>query len=531
MRLVPALLLLFVTVSLLISNGPHVRSQEQRTGPAYRFAPQFTLDEVLHTQNRAQVFTRRYLQQEAEFFDLARHPLTGITYDGVNLDAVTGQMAGTRWHSAASKESLDLGLLLKAIEGDTQATWVVGRGDAARAAREALHILGAKLESYEAFARQFPGYGGFLPWFAQNAAGEMRPLDELDPHVPGLDNGEWLWSLLLTEKILRDHGEYALAEGYGAFNRALQTHAAEIFFDRATEKVAGWVRISDPRRADSPREIQAHLSGEHGVHEGVMMVLYMSLFAEGLPAGAAERMWSEIKMTRMEHPHGTTWQGFWGSSHESWAYLFLPLRDLEGYRSLFRIREAIRTHNAVERGYPGLASSIGAPGAGFTGGYLSAAGIEGIGSQAVHHNDVYAFYGAFPLLLQYSAGDDSRNVGLAWLLNMLHAQKAQGPLGGGESGRNDGRAIAPMKTIDGSFPLLLAMMGGLERECAELLRELGRYEHFISLMQREYDEAFGDAPLREPSFAIPPTAKVPVAMDDYRSDEVPVSVAVAERAR
>jgi hypothetical protein len=293
-----------------------------------------------------------------------------------------------------------------------------------------------------------------------------------------------------------------------------------MFYDPAAGKVRADVEIADPSSASTTYrtasgrtatgEFISYLSGEHGVHEGQMMVLFTTLFGRDLPADAPKRIWDGIQMQRVEHPHGTTWQAYWGSAHESWAYMFLPYRDLPEYEQLFRIREAIRSNSANEHGYPGLATSTNRPGGGD---YVDGAGIEGIGSQAIRNNHTFAIYGAFPMLLEASSRGTAAagNAGLGWLVNMLGAPRQWGPMGGGESGTNDGTKTADMKTIDGSFTNLLAMMGGVASETADMLRTHGRYDEFTRVMRAEYDEAFGAAPLREPSPIVPPTTPFPAA--------------------
>ena len=120
---------------------------------------------------------------------------------------------------------------------------------------------------------------------------------------------------------------------------------------------------------------------------------------KGLPEGASKKIWDSTKMNRVETKWGTTWEAWAGSSHESWAHLFVPFRDISTYNNLFKIREKIRSQNAAERGYPGFASSTNEPGGN---GYLSACGIEGIGTLEPKHNNVFAIYGAFPMLLEFS---------------------------------------------------------------------------------------------------------------------------------
>ena len=46
------------------------------------------------------------------------------------------------------------------------------------------------MTSYEKFNREYPGFGGFLPWFLNQNAG-MRPTDDWQNRVPGLDNGQF----------------------------------------------------------------------------------------------------------------------------------------------------------------------------------------------------------------------------------------------------------------------------------------------------------------------------------------------------
>ncbi|MEW6284322.1 MAG: hypothetical protein AB1758_37250, partial [Candidatus Eremiobacterota bacterium] len=168
----------------------------------------------------------------------------------------------------------------------------------------------------------------------------------------------------------------------------------------------------------------------------------------------------------------------------------------------------------AQRGYPGFATSTNAPG---RDGYLDGAGIEGIGSQPIRNNHTFAVYGVFPALLEFAGAP--ANPALVWLHNMLRAPHMQGPMGGGESGTNDGAAASHVKTVDGSLPNVLALLGGLERETASMLRERGAYDRFRDLMQAEYAEAFGDQPLREPvGFALP-TVEVPRdKLPDYQPE-------------
>lgn len=481
MRVLILLLLLFLPV--LAETEP----------PDWRWAPRWTLERVLA---RPEAFLDDFVRGERPFFRATRHPQSGLTYDGWNLDPLTGSPIGPRLHSAPSKECLDVAILTKAILGDRRALMLVDED-------EAVDILRRKLQSYRDWTRRYPRSGGYMPWWYGGHSAEFTP--SWNGAVPALDNGEWVWTMLVAEKALRDRGYARLAEEYHEFNDQLMDASARIFYDDEKGRVRGDVRVDKPPYVPDPGK-QGYLDGEHGVHEGVMMVMFVTLFGKDLPPDASQRIWSGTNMVRVETPWGTTWQGFWGSSHEEWAYLFMPYFELPEYRKLFTIRQVIRTQNAAMRGYRGLHASIHDP---VTGNYVSDCGIEGVGTQKLKAQHALALYGAFPVLMA------DRTAGSAWLYNMLCAPRMQGPMGGGESVSNDGRHAMPVKTIDGTFPLLLAAMGGFHRETAATLRERGVLEEFKAIMREEYREAFGDLPLRrEADFALPPSP-VPWALPDY----------------
>jgi len=289
-----------------------------------------------------------------------------LTYDGWNLNKESGVPDTVRYWSAPSKESLDIAICIKAIAGNKDAQLLIPDGNAEKAISTALEILKGKLDSYNSFNQRYPGYGGFLPWFLSGA--EMDPTDDWKGELPGLDNGEWVWSMLTAEHVLRQLGHQDLADKYAEYNRKLKENSVKIFFDKSAGKVRGDVKITNAASAGSSYETilskpgrATYLTGEHGVHEGFMKVMFVTLFGKGLTQGEKDTIWNSIDMVRVENKYGTTWQAYWGSAHEEWAWLFLPFGDLPEYQQLFRIREIIRSNNARERRYPGFASSTNQP--------------------------------------------------------------------------------------------------------------------------------------------------------------------------
>lgn len=478
------------------------------TLPSWRFAWNYKTDDFKNSAEKSQEFLDNYLWYEAEFFAKARHPESGLTYDGWNLDKETGFPVSARNFSAASKECLDLAICVKALRGDPLIAKVVSPADPDKAPEVAADILGKKLKSYQKYQEQYPGFAGHVTWFQSGE--EMHPIGDWGKAVPTLDMGEMAWSLLLAEWALKRAGHDELASGYKAYNDNLQARAKEILFEPKSGGVRGHVQISDPKDPNATYSGDGIMTGEHGVHEGQMIVSYMTLFG-GLTEQQQDHIWDDIEMKRVEHRYGTTWEGYWGSPHEEWAHLFLPYQDVSGFKDLFRIREKIRSQNAAERNYPGFAASAHHP---TEEKYMSAAGIEAVGSQPLEFQNTYTPYGAFPMLLQF-AGELTGNVGLAWLHNMLVGPKLQGPMGAGESGDNAGTGAAPVKTIDVSFTNLLALSGGLQVETREMLQDKAKYNQFLARMNSEFDEAFGDAPLREPVGFAYPNGPAPVGSREY----------------
>lgn len=476
--------------------------------PSWRFAPKYKTSEILSNPSKAAAFQDEYLKGEAEFFARARDPKSGLTFDGLDLDPKTGQVSSVRAFSAASKECLDLGMCVKALYGDPVISKVVSPDNPSNAPAVAAEILSKKIGSYNQFVKDYPGFAGYFTWFESGE--KAKPTADWAKAIPSLDLGEMMWSLMLAEKALRDTGHESLAAEYKTYNDGLQARSYEALYEPSKQGIRGHIEISDPTSPDSKFSGLGITTGEHGVHEGQMVVLYMTLFG-GLPEDVKDKIWDGISMKKVEHEHGTTWGGFWGSPHEEWAHLFLPYRDHEGFEDLFRIREKIRSHNAEERGYPGFAASAHEP-AGH--GYAAAAGIEGVNSQRLDFQHTYSPYGAFPMLLQF-AGEMSGNVGLAWLHNMLLGPRQQGPLGAGESGDNEGKHSPAVKTIDVTFCNLLAMSGGLQNETAALLKEKGKYDEFLRVMDGEFRETFDGVKLREPADYGLPVAPAPTNLPPY----------------
>jgi hypothetical protein len=440
------------------------------------------------TRAGARRYVDQFLDREAPFFTATRDARTGLVFDGVNLDRTTGAIASYRRFSAPSKECLDLAVLARIVQGDPLARRLASSAEAVR-------ILERKIDTYERFDRSYPGYGGFMPWITISENGTVAPAGATwDNRLPALDNGEWLFGLLAVEHTLRRAGHTALADRYARRIAVLRRNVRTVFFDELLRQVRGSVHVSNNRDPNASYRTEGIITGGHGVHESAMMLNFMSLYADPpLDPMQNAAVWSMTHMNRVETPYGTTWQGYWGSSHEEWEYAMLPKTDHPGNRQLFRIRQAIRTQDARARGRNGFNASVSPPEGN---GYRPDAGIQMIASERVTDYPFYAPYAVFPVLL--AEADNGGLNGIQWLARATGAPSAMTQLGVAESISNDGRTAAPMKTVDGSFLIWLGLMGGTTDIMRSRMRADGVYDRYMRIQRGEYREAFW-RPLRETS--------------------------------
>ena len=97
--------------------------KEPENSSSFRFALDYSVEEIVNNHERAASFEREYVRQEAQFFAIARNPASMLTYDGLNLDGESGIPATVRYWSAPSKESLDIAICIKVLTGNKAANY------------------------------------------------------------------------------------------------------------------------------------------------------------------------------------------------------------------------------------------------------------------------------------------------------------------------------------------------------------------------------------------------------------------------
>ena len=488
--------------------GP--RSRRMRTGPRGRRMGR------LPSPAEARRFLRRVVARERRFYQpgVSYDGETGLTFDGHPVDRVSGELRGTpRNWSAASKESLHIILLAKAVAGDPTARALITPDprDPSKATARALDVLGRKIATYRRFDERNPGFGGFLPWF-KVAGGELEPMDGWEGRVPGLDNGQLAWSLYLAEGVLREHGHVELADAYRGQLDRMADNVVRVFYDPAGRHFRGEA-VLERGGAVPPGKNRYANKGYliEDPYEGLLLVHFADLMGRwrGRTAAGREAVWRDPRRKPARFRHGgkeiTVVEGHWFSSHEDWGFLVLPYRDLPVADRLFQNGQRVRTSYSARRGLSGLFASTHRP-VKRDGGqlrYENASGIQSVAKDTVRGGKpIMAPYAAFPLALV-----DTR-LFAGWLKSMVDRPGMFGPYGIGESYSEDG-STAPLLTWDGKALPMIAMMGGVSGDIGRFLRRDGTYRQFVDRVSADY-RLFDEAAIagEDLPFEAPPAGEV-----------------------
>jgi hypothetical protein len=477
------------------------------------YAQKYSVKSILESVDMANQFLNDFIEAESGFYngDVGYSSQNGMTYDGFEVDPETGQLKGIpRLWSAASKESLHLILLAQSINGNPIARKLISQEDA-------IEILEKKIQTLNTFKKEYPAFGGFLPWFAHKE-GKIEPTWDWQNKVPSLDNGQFAWAIFLTADSLKQNKQIKLAKEYQAYFETLIKNAPTLFYEKPNGKIRAETKIKNPLAMATPGNYSNHVDGYYldDPYEGELMAVFMTLFCN-LKDHEKKQLW-EDKQKKLEPAVYTTKEGkditvirgHWYSAHEVWKYFVLPYVDSETVATLFKNGEKVRTYYSNENEIPGFFASTNPPVYEKDGirtsnrYYISAVGIPQIARKEVEKNDVITPYSAFGLLMA------DLHYGAAWLANMLFGPRMIGPFGITESITVDGKYIAPLLTWDNKATLAAALVNS-PMAMRDALKRAGVYDAFIKMIDR-YHEKFkqtgikgSELPFLEPSKEIPQT--------------------------
>ena len=496
------MLFVFLVVLLALLPLSVVRSQEETC----RFADLFTIDDVMQNRNDAVHRLRMHMcLWEGKFgYGVGFNNQTGVTYDGHKIDYTTGDLhENLQYWTAASKEAIHVNMLSLYLMDNVYAQQFFRNASQ----DEIEQILERKIDSYNDFHRRYPGFGGFLPWFAANGSA-MNLLQGWESKVPGLDNGQLLWSIKILIATLKDKRLFNLADRYQQRLELMTQTAIPIFYEAQRGGLrceAGIVQMFNESLMINPNNyFTAGTCLLDDPYEGELMTYFMDLYAPwtlfNYPINERDRLWAykRARLVRAEYNTSTTpsqvtvQKGFWFSSHEQWKYFYLPYQDVDLQRRLFINGEKVRVYHSAVNRIPGLYASVASdakPGT-YQVDYWSACGIEQIAFQPVEHHSVVTPYASFPVIMA------NESVGLAWYLNMLQGPAMQNLYGSTEASNVQGTAISPVITWDSKITTIVAMLSAhLTDRTRELLRADGTYDRFVSITESEWTAVFGSKPL------------------------------------
>jgi len=506
------------------------QAEESAAKAAWRFAPRYSREDLLGKPDMAARYMRDFVFWESKFHQpgIGYNAESGLTYDGHAVDSKTGELlGGARNWSASSKESLHLSMLLLAILGDEYARLFISPQNPAAAEKIAVEVLTKKISSYERFNRDYPGFGGFLPWFLVSDQG-LRPTDDWQDRVPGLDNGQLAWSLYAASYALQEKGHAELARRYRAYFDLMKKNAVKVFYD-GNGRIRAEAKINNTQQSNPSANNFSNNAADYFLddpYEGELMIFLISLFGELSPK-EIEKIW-DIKRKKFEAvefatPQGilTAPRGHWMSGHEPWKFLKLPYVDVPVARDVFVNGEKARTWYSHMNKKPGAGASMTdtepqTRARGVRDEYLSAVGIPPLARVPVQYTNVSAPYAQFSNFIAHFAIAGPMGVPAAWLDATLDGPRVQTPYGVIEGVRDDGTGATYLLSWDGKVTLVLAMSnkGGIHSVVAQALKQDNKYQAFYDRVEKEHQLAFPQIKGKDIPFATP-NAMIPMGMPDY----------------
>ncbi|PPQ71558.1 hypothetical protein CVT24_006439 [Panaeolus cyanescens] len=478
-------------------------------GQRCRFANQYTQTDILKDPS---AFEADVFQWEGMFHqhNVSYNAVNGMTFDGTLLNPTTGihDVNGIHGFSAASKESLHFMVLTHVIAGNQNAArWILaahgGGTDVEKARSLALDILNTKWASYSKFNETYPGFGGFLPWFAHTEFQELSPTWDWVNRVPALDNGENIWAIYGLIEALQTvkRPQYtALAAKWQGYLSYLATTAGKVFY-HGSGRICAVVDIADQSKTvDDPTQTyqcEGLNSGGNPFindpYEGQQFMWFLYFFG-GLNATEKAALLEfkrpqlvAVDWSRPGFPNVIVQKGFWFSSHENWGWTQLPYTDVPLMKNLYSNMEKVRTCDSAFTKNPGMFASVNnsTDSSGQIIGYISNAGIPQIANQTIQELDVITPYSTMNTMIT------NKRIGLAWWHNMAIAKRMQNPYGSSESTRKDGSATSAFVSWDSKITTLNGLLGGISPIVKSKMIRDGIYAPFVALVQREWGMVFG----------------------------------------
>jgi hypothetical protein len=495
-----------------------------------RFADLFSIDDLVHNRDDAiHRFKMHVCLAEGKFgYGVGYNHEIGITYDGHKIDYTTGDLhENLQYWTAASKEALHVNMLSLYMMDNVYARQFFNNASQG----DIVGVLEKKIAAYNDFHRRYPGFGGFLPWFTANGSA-MNLLNGWLSKVPGLDNGQLIWSIKILIETLKSKQLFDLADKYQQRIELMTQTVIPVFYEAARGGIrceSGIIDMFNESQITNPNNY--YTQGEcllDDPYEGItlkltfvlfisidlfligeLMAYFMDLYAPwslyDYTMEERNRIWTMKRPRLVRDEYNTTTQsstvtqkqvtvqrGYWFSSHEQWKYFYLPYLDINLQRRLFINGEKVRVYHSAQNRIPGLYASVTSdakPGT-YEVDYFNSCGIQQIAFQPVEHESVITPYGSFPVIMA------NESIGLAWYLNMLQGPAMQNMYGSTEAINVNGLSISPVITWDSKITTVVAMLSShLIDSVRQILQRDNIYQRFYNITEYEWTQVFGAKPL------------------------------------
>ncbi len=438
---------------------------------------------------KSQLFLREELiPKEGLYFstDFGLDARSGMPYDHVRIRPKKGILGEIGNYTAASKLSLSIPFLLN----------VARRKNAYQAVKmtpqEARALLEKSLDTLLTYIKEYPEYGGFLPWVDIRPNGKIAPANT---KIPSLDNGQMTWALAAVVSVWEDSKKETEKRIAGKAKKILASQNYSKFLDPETGMLFGTIQ-----KAMSSEEWKGDKSYMlNDMFEGTMAVLWGVLNGQ-----ISEDTWYNLAIPTADYRTQagetiTTFEGFRASFHEHWGVGFLPLME-SPLAPLYYNHLYVQADFARKNGIPGFLSTAYDPR-----GTYRQMGVPEISANPVDRSDVaVVFATAMGILIDPASGS-------AWLENLYRFGDLVSKFGAVESVGPDG--YADIFTADAKGMTLLSAGGGLSREIKHYLMThsvprtgISMYAKWIELTQGKYLQMLSARKgkrVRNPSHPIP----------------------------
>jgi len=453
----------------------------------------------------------------------AASSLQGMTRDHIALhdDGSVKRIAG---YTAPSKENLHISMLAVVLDGASPVAWnflIDSLPDGVKAEERGLSTLELKalaeaealrrleniIGEYERWRQMCPGCGGFMNWIWVGDEGWIEQPGNKVKAVPGLDNGQMVWSLIAAAQVLKEKGHMDLAARFQQHIDEMAEAVSTLFIGPSQKRSAARVNIKEKTEA-----VGAGLIAQKGMlrdpFEGELMIMFQDLLGHGVTDKAKEKLWKKVRrgVLRKEYtgprersdcvsPAITVESGWRFSAHEEWKYLVLPYLDNDVARRVFENGERARAWDAHCRELPGFMAACYRPPhtAGGEPVYMDTLGVEPISygyTEPTRSDLVVTPYGSFPLILV------NRGQGLAWHQSLLTRPRMQSQYGSMDASDAFPPAgtpprVASIMTWDTKVTTDLAMSGGTVDILRRFLEQNNLLERFNAIVSDQMS-IFGD---------------------------------------